>query len=534
MLHFLSELIAFGWHFKSHFKNNFYNFFSYYSFPKHRNVGMTINLNYGSTPIPIPMDYSAPLSIAPKPKRKVAAISIASIKNRSLSTSSPLSIQRLSQYKQCHPLSDEYVPFEDVYMDGYYDDDDYESDGSEGDYSINGSGASFVSASFTASGMNRSESNLPSPLQFSRHYSSYKYQNSPRSISIPKYYKPNSNNTSTSPTPSPTTSPSPSYFSTAYFSPPLIIASSSPTPPIPRATSVSATFKSGSKLSHSSSTESLISILNSEPKPKPKPSPRKASFLVSNLSSSFKSWKHNLLTYSVLALTPRMTDDKLPSTSVNVQTPLNGPQELTTFTEPQAQDLALPPNYIPNKKSFKNRDQRVNSFFLRLYAIDYNARIHSHTLPNSYSSSTTGRFLEDAELSRLIAAKPHLKAFHYNYSLFQVSNTSRDKLWNNVILPPRSDESPSVSIDPTHYIFIGEESDFPSSMERKLSYSLIRKSGNYLPWDNNHNPITSLKPAGVLHNSVSKANGLAPSSGVTKTQFTVRGWCNPRWLALSD
>ncbi|EGW31573.1 uncharacterized protein SPAPADRAFT_62189 [Spathaspora passalidarum NRRL Y-27907] len=130
------------------------------------------------------------------------------------------------------------------------------------------------------------------------------------------------------------------------------------------------------------------------------------------------------------------------------------------------------------------------------------------------------------ELIKLVQSNPSLRQFHYQYNIYRVSCMSRDKLWNSVILPPRSDESPTWEIDPAEYVFRGKEDD------DDLNYSIIRKEGKYLPWDSIMKP--SIKPAGVLPKGRCIFNGMAPNSGVTKTQFTVKGWCNSRWVDCSQ
>ena len=102
---------------------------------------------------------------------------------------------------------------------------------------------------------------------------------------------------------------------------------------------------------------------------------------------------------------------------------------------------------------------------------------------------------------------------------------SKDKLWSNVILPPRSDESPGLFIDGENYICIEEVDEDESS----LGYSIVRKQGGYMPWVLKQ----SIRPAGVLPKSKCIFNSEAPNSGVTNCQFTVKGWCNPRWVDIS-
>ncbi|ODV81041.1 uncharacterized protein CANTADRAFT_20587 [Suhomyces tanzawaensis NRRL Y-17324] len=235
---------------------------------------------------------------------------------------------------------------------------------------------------------------------------------------------------------------------------------------------------------------------------------------VSNLSSSFKTWKHSFSTnWLPYSLSPRMTDDLIPPSP----TPDSEAQELITFKAKPC----VPQDLLYTRKSFKSRDQRINSAFLRLYAADFHARTVTRTLPNtSYDASNQ----DHTELASMVESNPLLKNFHYHHNIYRVSSMSRDKLWNSIILPPRADDSPQHCIDYSTYIYIGDDSSHNVS-------SVIRPSGkNYMPWcSRSGNNTSTFTPAGTKRNGPVMLNGLAPSSGVTKTQFTVKGWCNPRW-----
>lgn len=193
---------------------------------------------------------------------------------------------------------------------------------------------------------------------------------------------------------------------------------------------------------------------------------------------------------------PKILDDTLPSI------------ELQTFK------LENPLTYLDTIKvprMFKHRDERINSNFLKLYAIDYSSRV-SNILPNSNND-----FIPINQLK-----------FHHDNNLYKLSLSSRDKLWENIILPPRLDRCPTPHVDHTDYIFIGS----PTDHHRMKNNSLTMKNGNILPWSNNSRP--SLKPSGVLKGKKSLANGPNPNSGVTSCQYTIKGWCNSRWLDSSS
>ncbi|KAK6199342.1 uncharacterized protein RJT21DRAFT_3147 [Scheffersomyces amazonensis] len=270
--------------------------------------------------------------------------------------------------------------------------------------------------------------------------------------------------------------------------------------------------------------------------------------LVSNLTQSIKkNWKilkNNPIFF--IKESPRLTDDILPvestlslsTSSIDEEPHTCIYQELVTFNS-QAHNHNTDEELfrVPGGRSFKNRDHRLNSTFLRLYAIDYNARVVTGTLVNQSSppqqSSTSciqDYFIGEEDLP------VNLAKFHSKYDIFKISNLSRDKLWKSVVLPPRQDTSPSNCINCDDYIYVGEDQKSP------MSYSLTRKSGDYLPWSNKYYnncnrafPQTkTLKPAGVLSNTTTVNNGLAPTAGFTKTQFTVKGWCNPRWVDTSS
>lgn len=171
---------------------------------------------------------------------------------------------------------------------------------------------------------------------------------------------------------------------------------------------------------------------------------------------------------------------------------------------------------VPSK-AFRNRDERINSNFLRLYAQDYSSRVNK-LLPDNYS---------DEEFLELYNKSEGVKDFHLRFNFYKISNLNRDKLWKNVVLPARFDSCPSASIDHSSYIYTGNDVQSKNS--------LITLNGNYLPWARaNNKSSASIKPSGILHGVKGCQNGSSPSSGVSQPQFTVKGWCNRRWLDISD
>lgn len=256
-----------------------------------------------------------------------------------------------------------------------------------------------------------------------------------------------------------------------------------------------------SKLHRTTSADCLNKVLS---KYQPKQS------LYSNLTISMKSLRDKLITRALSDLeveAPSIVDEEVPPV-ITKELPS---QELITFFEAK-HDHDTTQEHI--KLSFRNRDHRINSQFLRLYAYDYNARIYSRTLPNSLSQE---------ELISIILDNPHLKSFHKKHNIYHISNLSREKLWNSVVLKPRLDKSPQQSIDYEDYICVADDTVITHA-------SITRKHSKYLPWDLK----PSIKPAGVLPGGKWEFNGKAPSLGISKTQFTVKGWCNSRWVAKTE
>ncbi|KAL6452977.1 hypothetical protein SBY92_000322 [Candida maltosa Xu316] len=231
--------------------------------------------------------------------------------------------------------------------------------------------------------------------------------------------------------------------------------------------------------------------------------------MYSNLTTSLKSIKNRFVMDS-----PEFTDDRLPpiikeEIHIEEMEDSEDMQELTTF---KASNNQFPDHHQHDYVKYKTRESRCNAQFLKLYAYDRNARTSTMTLPNSTTQE---------ELKRIMKSRPQIKKFHYAHNVQRISNMSREKLWSSVVLPPRNDESPGLSINGDNYILVDSEVN---------SYSIVRKEGKYLPWLSKE----SIKPAGVLSQGKWLFNSEAPNSGVTKSQFTVKGWCNPRWIEWSD
>lgn len=297
-------------------------------------------------------------------------------------------------------------------------------------------------------------------------------------------------------------------------------------------TSSSTPFSSSSPSTQSSSSSPTSTSLSPFSKKQSIKSTSKKS-IYSNLSTSLRLFRNKLSSYNKENLlkfimdSPRLTDEKLPlqkpscpeakvqeeETEETEETPM---EELTTFHHHQHHnhhhELGLEKSQCIK---YKTRELRTNSRFLILYAFDMNARCNSMTLPNSPTQD---------ELYKIIKRHPNIKKFHYKHNIHRISNMSREKLWNNVILPPRQDDSPELFIKSDPYIIYNDYNELDNGFDGH--YSIVRKLGKYMPWALK----PSIKPAGVLPNSKWIFNGQAPNSGITKTQFTVKGWCNPRWV----
>ncbi|KAG7195220.1 uncharacterized protein KQ657_003746 [Scheffersomyces spartinae] len=246
---------------------------------------------------------------------------------------------------------------------------------------------------------------------------------------------------------------------------------------------------------------------------------------ISTLFGTLKTQVTISLNSYLSMLNPRSTDDKSliisrnqharcfnPSVSGNAR-PTNKShsfQEMATFNVQTPEDLLL--SFEETKVQFKQRDLRINSQFLRLYAHDYNLRV----LGLMYLSDS-----DEDEYCDYLGNEYEIDYFN------DLSNKSRQKLWKNVILPPRKDNHPASTVDGSCYVFVGYKENSHGVKKSTSSNSLIRLKLNYLPWGQSQ---PSLKPAGDLRSGKVLLNGQSPNSGVTREQFTIKGWCNPRWL----
>lgn len=223
---------------------------------------------------------------------------------------------------------------------------------------------------------------------------------------------------------------------------------------------------------------------------------------LSNLAQAFRIVKNSIIRSShyvrvhSVYFSPRMTDDALPAFETHHKTADDAADRLTATRGCSFGHHGL-----------KCREHRVNSLFLRLYAFDCDAR-DAQLFPSSYSTE---------ELSNVVNKTRGARQFHRRYNLFKISELSRDKLWNSVVLPPRDDAVPRTHVDYASYMYVGDK----PRLKQHVSLQCSRLAQ------------CLAHPAGILCNGSSRHNGPSPGAGVSMPQYTKKGWCNPRWLDAS-
>lgn len=191
--------------------------------------------------------------------------------------------------------------------------------------------------------------------------------------------------------------------------------------------------------------------------------------------------------------------------------------ECETFHDVQLQTYRTVYSAIPRPEKLtslhssdmaKVREPRVNSEFLKFYALDYSCKQGGYLkITDQELDLYQQEYLDsgckdmDEFLDRYFeAGVEEVSQFKDNLKL---SLLSRDKLWKNVILPPRNDlpqYSKKQYMHDPHFKGTG----------------LVRTGGKFMPWLNidDFESKKSIPPYGRLSNG---------------TQFTVKGWCNTRW-----
>lgn len=185
--------------------------------------------------------------------------------------------------------------------------------------------------------------------------------------------------------------------------------------------------------------------------------------------------------------------------------PLNE-EELVTFSEI---NCASSTDSLRQGGRARNREFRINCDFLKRYAIDYSARVN-FLLPLAP---------EDVDI---MVHKGNLNRFDAQYGLTRISELSKEKLWNSVVLQPRSDAFPGLAIDSERFVFDAD----PERRNRAVAV----KNGGVIPWATHQ---SRLRPAGALRGTRSLGSTCSPTLGKTVTQYTIKGWRNERWNDIS-
>lgn len=181
-------------------------------------------------------------------------------------------------------------------------------------------------------------------------------------------------------------------------------------------------------------------------------------------------------------------------------------EELITYSEYSSDSLDV--SY--NGSKARNREYRINCDFLKRYALDYSARLN-FVLPSSSDDVA------------IMVHKGNLNRFDNEHGLARILEMSREKLWNLVVLQPRGDAFPALSVDTKKFVFDGDS-------EHRYR-SIVVKKGNYIPWATHK---SGLKPAGVLRGVKPLSSPCSPTLGKTAAQYTIKGWSSERWSDLSS
>ncbi|CDR44835.1 CYFA0S15e02784g1_1 [Cyberlindnera fabianii] len=238
----------------------------------------------------------------------------------------------------------------------------------------------------------------------------------------------------------------------------------------------------------------------------PKAITKKQSF-VSQLSNSLRNFttstkkQNNELVFDIQ---PRLTDDRLPihvaySTTTTSTTTHLQDRELETFKVTSLSHSHSTTSLPSSTAVYRNREPRVNSQFLRLYS-------------HEAASRRKGLLLETDPIEEELYM-PHPS--HYHGTEREFALLVRHRLWNCVVLPPRQD----APMDPTTH---NDEYVFDDEIHDKEEMTLVDTQRQVKPWitlEDETEKNTTLGPRGILDKGV---------------QFTVKGWCNTRWMPSRD
>ncbi|KAG7920539.1 hypothetical protein KL905_003173 [Ogataea polymorpha] len=223
------------------------------------------------------------------------------------------------------------------------------------------------------------------------------------------------------------------------------------------------------------------------------------------LLKAIKSFRRLPTTSGLLQFNERMTDDILPKPKASE--PVSIP--LQTFSV-ESRLMKTQKSYTP-ASPIRAREPRINSNFLRVYALDYCCKNAGHLQLSDYEIDL---YYQEYYESGMESFDEYLDEAGYELSpvlrqRLKLGVLAKQKLWNSVILPPRNDPICHVR---EKYV----------SCDKRAN-ALVRTSGKFVPWlnlqDFDSNNKKCVRPNGHTANL---------------TQFTVKGWCNERWLAKTS
>lgn len=170
-------------------------------------------------------------------------------------------------------------------------------------------------------------------------------------------------------------------------------------------------------------------------------------------------------------------------------------QELVTYSEKRSNNRLYTLRGRQGTQTLVPNQLRL----LKRYAIEYAART-KYVLPSTP---------QDVEI---MLHNANVSQFDRAYGLLRILEMFREKLWNSVVLPSRSDAFPGARIDC---------STFVSSDELEHRYNTtVLKNGSHVPWAAHK---SRLAPAGVLRGAKTLGSTCSPTLGKSVIQYTING-----------
>lgn len=256
-------------------------------------------------------------------------------------------------------------------------------------------------------------------------------------------------------------------------------------------------------------------------------------YFVSNLTRSIRNFTNSTIHRNndlLFEIQPRLTDDKLPQSIViqklqklqhqqNLKLNDSMEQELETYkiTAKNATVISSNPSTtslddLSSVSIMRNKEPRINSQFLRLYAYEASSR-KKGLLPEITQDEENELLMDQRQLSVNSSNITSLSDKEFAIIV-------RQRLWNCVVLPPREDSTFFHTPEYVYYDENNQQIDEKNSLMRKLNdikpSVKLEDEENYNLSDSKRN--TALKPRGTLYNNV---------------QFIVKGWCNSRWIPVN-